>query len=262
MHISKADLSLIERVDTILPNRQISIHFNECATLPIKDRLTYARRLLKETVRAGIVYTKVPENMVPSIHDHAFALLNFINIVDRLKLDLLPIKNNQETTRMSLVHDMIEALTTDITISDPIEKKEKHALEKIAARIIFAGNTLAYESWLNYQDNRIEDSELVHEADKIEFLTNNLFLEEQFPEIKEVVDIYFNHADKDLIKTNYGRELFNIISKDRNNLHNGISERSDIYSSTRHFYKNRFPKNKITPYTKQLCSIMYQTPLK
>lgn len=79
--------------------------------------------------------------------------------------------------KMALVHDMAEALVTDITPSQNVPKAEKSRMEEttmeyIAHRLLGNVNGDAADEilrlWREYEDNRTDDANFVHDIDKME----------------------------------------------------------------------------------------------
>jgi putative hydrolase of HD superfamily len=77
---------------------------------------------------------------------------------------------------MALVHDMAEAITTDITPDSPISPEEKHQLETQAMeyiRAMLAGNAFAEEAialWREYAADETPEAQFVKDLDKSELI--------------------------------------------------------------------------------------------
>lgn len=67
---------------------------------------------------------------------------------------------------IALVHDLAEARTGDITPHDGVSRAEKMALERAAARDMFADHPELMALWTEYAENRTEEARLVHRLDR------------------------------------------------------------------------------------------------
>eukprot|EP01103_Thecamoeba_quadrilineata_P009791 TRINITY_DN1985_c0_g1_i2.p1 TRINITY_DN1985_c0_g1~~TRINITY_DN1985_c0_g1_i2.p1 ORF type:complete len:134 (-),score=25.55 TRINITY_DN1985_c0_g1_i2:85-486(-) len=105
-----------------------------------------------------------------SISDHMYrmAIISFLiedKSIDRLKC-----------IKISLVHDMAEAIVGDITPHDGVPKEKKHELEKNAMLKIKEDLEESpigqefYDLWLEYEESSTPESKLVHEFDKLELI--------------------------------------------------------------------------------------------
>ena len=77
---------------------------------------------------------------------------------------------------MALVHDMAEAITTDLTPDSPVTPEEKNRLEAEAMEVIrtmLQGNVLADEAvalWQEYAANETPEAQFVKDLDKAELI--------------------------------------------------------------------------------------------
>ncbi|KAJ2716932.1 hypothetical protein H4R19_000331 [Coemansia spiralis] len=132
------------------------------------DFLSIVERL-KRTKRTGWIYSGIagPE----SIADHMYRMGVMAMLVEDAALD------RTRCVKMSIVHDLAEALAGDITPLDGVSKAQKRVLEQDALRQILA--TLGSDSaaareiealWLEYEDNGTAEARLVHDLDKCEMI--------------------------------------------------------------------------------------------
>ena len=77
---------------------------------------------------------------------------------------------------MALIHDMAEAITTDITPAAQISPEEKNRMETEAMeqiRTMLAGNAFADEAvalWQEYAANETPEAQFVKDLDKVELI--------------------------------------------------------------------------------------------
>ena len=127
---------------------------------------------LKKIPRTGWS-TKLGITNPESVADHTFSMsIMAMVFADMQKLD------TQKVLRMSLIHDIAESITGDLT-PDEIEKKEKIELEnKTVEKILsnlpqeLAKNYL--EIWKEYNENSTDEAKLVHDVDKLEMMIQGL----------------------------------------------------------------------------------------
>jgi putative hydrolase of HD superfamily len=122
---------------------------------------------LKKLKRTGWVESRVPDPESVADHSYRVALLAMA-ISDKQDLDTL------KTVRMALLHDLAESTVGDLTPRQkqgPHEKLESDAMMKILASLPEKVSQLYSQTWKEYQQNETPEARLVHNADKIEMLT-------------------------------------------------------------------------------------------
>lgn len=129
-----------------------------------------------------------------SVSDHTFSLTMMAMIYsDIQKLDTLKV------LKMSLLHDIVESVTGDLT-PEQITKKEKILLENKTFRDItkqlpreFSDEFL--KIWDELQENLTAESKLVHDLDKLEMaLQAKIYEKKGFNNTKS----FFNSAEKQI----------------------------------------------------------------
>lgn len=162
---------------------------------------------LKNVPRQGWI-DKLKVEHSESVSDHTYSMTVMGLIYSEiLKLDTLKV------LKMSLLHDLVESKTGDIT-PNQISKKEKLLLEKRTMTDIL--NKLPEELekeftilWDEFQENTSSESVLVHELDKLEMaLQAKIYEKKGFSEIQSFLDSTESH-----IKNNELKELFTKIIK-------------------------------------------------
>ena len=117
--------------------------------------------------------TKLGISSPESVADHTFSMSTIAMVLSDLqKLD------TQKVLKMSLLHDIAESITGDLTPED-ISKNEKIELEnKTIDKILgnlpddLAKNYLTI--WNEYNKNISDEAKLVHEVDKLEMVIQAL----------------------------------------------------------------------------------------
>ncbi|KAI1724509.1 HD domain-containing protein [Ditylenchus destructor] len=135
---------------------------------------------LKHLKRTGWVHFNVPEPETVASHMYRMAVLSMglEGIVDK-DVDI------NKCVRMSLVHDIGEAIVGDITprcgISD--EKKfelEEQAVQKIASYIPPIAGDDWIKLWMEYENASTKEALIVKQLDKIDMLAQALSYEEKY----------------------------------------------------------------------------------
>lgn len=80
--------------------------------------------------------------------------------------------DTEKIIKMTLLHDLAESITGDLTPDDTTkskkEKMENHAMKKILANLP-KSLKLQYEKlWAEYQQNNTKEAKLLHQIDKLE----------------------------------------------------------------------------------------------
>lgn len=121
---------------------------------------------LKNIPRQGWI-EKAGINNPESVADHTYSLTVMAMILSELNhLD------SNKTITMSLLHDLAESVTGDIT-PNTMPKDEKTMLENDAMNKILKNLPdniqKKYQNiWNEYQDNQTEEAQFVHDLDKLE----------------------------------------------------------------------------------------------
>lgn len=121
---------------------------------------------LKKIPRQGWI-EKAGIHNPESVADHTYSLTVMAMILSELNhLD------SGKTIKMSLLHDLAESITGDIT-PDTMPKNEKTVLENDAMNKILKklpdNLQEKYQTiWREYQDNQTKEAQLVHDLDKVE----------------------------------------------------------------------------------------------
>lgn len=106
-------------------------------------------------------------NRPESVADHCFSMTAIAMVLaDRDGLD------TQKVIRMSLLHDLAEAITGDLTPNDATKsekrKMENAAMKKILRHLNKSLETQYWKIWQEYQKNTTKESQMVHQVDKLE----------------------------------------------------------------------------------------------
>ncbi|KAJ2079997.1 hypothetical protein H4R24_003400 [Coemansia sp. RSA 988] len=131
------------------------------------DFLSIVERL-KRTKRTGWINNGItgPE----SIADHMYRMGIMAMLIDDAAID------RTKCIKMSIVHDLAEALVGDITPYDGVSKEQKYVLEREGMQKIVQSlnnSSVAQEIeslWLEFEDNETSEANLVHDLDKCEMI--------------------------------------------------------------------------------------------
>lgn len=164
---------------------------------------------LKNIPRQGWV-NKLKINSPESVAEHCYSTTLMAMVVSDLqKLD------TKKVMKMSMLHDLAESVTGDLT-PDSISKKDKNELEEKTMQKILINlpESLSQEYasiWKEYQDKQTKESLLVHEIDKLEMaLQAKMYSKQGFS--KEKLQSFFDTANEG-IQNNDIKEIFNNIVK-------------------------------------------------
>lgn len=154
--------------------------------------------------KAGI---KDPE----SVADHTYSMSVLAMVLSDLnELD------TEKILKISLIHDLAESLTGDIT-PDKISKEEKIKLENKAMEKIFhqlpeplSGQYLSL--WNEYQENNSLESKFVHDIDKLEMVIQaKIYSKEKFPH--ETLELFLKSASSDIQSSQLKKILVKIMEQ-------------------------------------------------
>jgi putative hydrolase of HD superfamily len=137
---------------------------------------------LKNTVRTGWVQRGVPEAENVAAHSYGVA---FITLILAYNLDE-PIDLAKALT-MALLHDLPEALTSDIPAPAWrfLPAESKHIAEKSAIeRILDKTDGILMEQWEELRPGESPEAKLVHDADMLDRYLQAVRYEEQFGNLR------------------------------------------------------------------------------
>ena len=162
---------------------------------------------LKNIPRQGWV-DKLNITSPESVADHCYLTTLMAMVVSDLQnLD------TKKVMKMSILHDLAESITGDLT-PHSISKKDKNELEeKTMFKILnnLPGSLVQEYSlmWKEYQEKQTKESQLVHEIDKLEMtLQAKMYSKQGFS--KEKLESFFNTANQEIQNKDL-REIFKSI---------------------------------------------------
>ena len=102
-----------------------------------------------------------------SVADHCYSMaVMAMMFSDLKKLD------TEKIIKMTLLHDLAEAITGDLTPDDATkpkkEKMENHTMKKILANLPKSLKTEYEKLWMEYQQSNTKEAMLLHQIDKLE----------------------------------------------------------------------------------------------
>ncbi len=131
---------------------------------------------LKSIKRTGWTRHKIPEP--ESVADHSFRVTFMAMVLaERLNVDALKL------IKMSLIHDMAESITGDITPDCGISPKEKHGMEKEAFLELFGklpDGSKFVDLWLEYEEQKSPEARAVKNIDKLEMAVQAVEYQEEY----------------------------------------------------------------------------------
>ena len=166
---------------------------------------------LKKIPRTGWT-TRLGITSPESVADHTFSM----SILSMVFADIQKL-NTQKVLKMSLLHDIAESITGDLT-PDEIEKNEKIDLENKTVNKILSNlpqelvkNYL--EIWKEYNENSTNEAKLVHDVDKLEMIIQGLRYIDDGIE-KEKLEPFINSA-KNQINSKQLKEILDKLLREK-----------------------------------------------
>ncbi|MBI4010353.1 MAG: HD domain-containing protein [Candidatus Aenigmarchaeota archaeon] len=179
----------------------------------ILEFLKFAGKLKKIERTGWVTWSNVqnPE----SVAEHIFRTAVFGLIVADIKK-----LNTEKVVRMSLLHDLPEAIIGDW---DPIAKKklgmekwkakEKDAMEKLLSMLPESIREKYAEAWKEFEEMKTKEAKIVRQIDRLEIIIQALeYLGEGYKEsdLKEFFDWHVDEFTDDDLK-----EIFDLVNKER-----------------------------------------------
>jgi len=152
---------------------------------------------------------KLQINYPESVADHSYS----VSIMAMILSDLEEL-NTEKIIKMALIHDLAESIIGDIIpnniTSDEKIFKENQAMKQILKNLPdkIAGSYL--EIWNDYQNNSSQESNLLHDIDKLEMAFQAKFYQKNGI-TKEKLLTFFNTANMEIKNKNLRHILSNII---------------------------------------------------
>jgi putative hydrolase of HD superfamily len=159
----------------------------------IDDFLKTAIRL-KMVPRQGWI-NKLGLQDPESVADHCYSMAVMAMVFSDLKkLD------TEKIIKMTLLHDLAEAITGDLT-PDDVSRTKKEKMENTAMKKILASLPksirIKYEKlWMEYQQNRTPEANLLHQIDKLEMAMQAKSYKKRFA--KKQLKPFFNSAENEI----------------------------------------------------------------
>ena len=144
-----------------------------------------------------------------SVADHSYSVSAMAMILSDLEgLD------SERIIKMAVLHDLAESITGDITpgkiINEEKIAKENHAMKKILSNLPDKITEQYLEIWNEYKNNSSQESNLLHDIDKLEMAFQAKFYQEKgMP--KEKLVTFYDTAKMEIKNKNLRNILSNII---------------------------------------------------
>ncbi len=130
-----------------------------------------------------------------SVADHCYSMAVMAMVFSDLKkLD------TEKIIKMTLLHDLAEAITGDLTPDDVTkpkkEKMENHAMKKILATLPKSLRVKYAKLWIEYQQNSTKEAKFLHQIDKLEMTLQAKSYKKRFT--KKQLKPFFDSAKKEI----------------------------------------------------------------
>lgn len=164
---------------------------------------------LKKIPRQGWIEKAEIKNP-ESVADHTYSM----TVITMILSDLNEL-NSEKIMKMSLLHDLAESITGDIT-PENMNKNDKNILENDAMKKILKNLPSKlmenYEKlWNEYQEQITAEAQFVHEVDKLEMaLQAKIYAKTNLS--KETLDMFLNSA-KNNINNPHVKKILTMISE-------------------------------------------------
>ena len=189
----------------------IAANFERYLQAPPPRRAEMAENDLQEILRTGWVIRGVPNPENIRIHT---------GYVERHALKEAPDGvNGQRCVAMASIHDIPEAIITDLLPGDPVSKDERTALGRLAMKAIYHGSPHLAEVldlFDEFEKQETPESHWVHDVDKLDPVFVALQYEGKYPDLQDgtqrsqgvgLFQEFADYAGKRL-KTEKGRSIF------------------------------------------------------
>ena len=152
---------------------------------------------------------KLQINYPESVADHSYS----VSMMSMILSDSEGL-NTEKIIRMALLHDLAESLIGDI-IPNKLTNDEKIFIENQSMKQILKNlpdkiSESYFEIWNDYQNNSSQESNLLHDIDKLEMAFQAKFYQENGV-TKEKLLTFFNTANTEIKNKNLRNILSNII---------------------------------------------------
>ncbi|WKT57531.1 HD domain-containing protein [Candidatus Nitrosotenuis chungbukensis] len=149
---------------------------------------------LKAVPRQGWI-NKLGLKNPESVADHCYSMAVLAMIFSDLKrLD------TEKIIKMTLLHDLAESVTGDLTPEDVTkskkEKLETRAMKKILAHLPKPLRAKYAKLWMEYQQNSTNEARLLHQIDKLEMALQAKSYEKKFT--KKQLKPFFDSAKREI----------------------------------------------------------------
>ena len=148
-------------------------------------------------------------NYPESVADHSYS----VSVMSMILADLEGL-NTEKIIKMALLHDLAESIIGDITpntiTNDEKILKENQTMKQILKNLPDKIAKSYLEIWNDYQNNSSQESNLLHDIDKLEMAFQAKFYQESGV-TKEKLLTFFNSANAEIKNKNLRNILSNII---------------------------------------------------
>lgn len=158
---------------------------------------------LKNVPRRGWI-NKLGLKDPESVADHCYSMAVMAMVFSDLKkLD------TEKIIKMTLLHDLAEAMTGDLTPDDVSrpkkEKMENRAMKKILANLPKFLRVKYEKLWMEYQQNSTREAMLLHQIDKMEMILQAKSYKKRFT--KKQLKPFFDSAKKEISDSELNKVL-------------------------------------------------------
>ena len=169
----------------------------------------FQKVLALKTVQRQGWKKKLKMDYPESVADHSYSVATMSMILSDLEG-----LNTEKIIKMALLHDLAESIIGDIIpnklTDDEKMFKENEAMKQILKNLPDKITKTYFEIWNDYQNNFSEESNLLHDIDKLEMAFQAKFYQNNGIS-KEKLQTFFNTAKKKIKNKNLRNILSNFI---------------------------------------------------
>lgn len=184
----------------------IQSNFEHYLSMNPAHRQSEALEALNYVPRTGWKNLGIPNP--ESVYDHTMHLCKRARETSaKAKLD------PEHLVAVALVHDLPEAIVGDFTPTDTISNDDKHRLESLAARVIFADDPQSLARYHEYEAKKTPSAQLLSDLDKFDACEQALIYEAHHPALTVGAFERFVGTSRPKLKTDLVKAMLDDLEK-------------------------------------------------
>lgn len=195
---NEEDRAFLKRMFAVHPHMQSE--FERYLFMSPAHRQSEALEALSELPRTGWKNLGIPNP--ESVYDHTMHLC-----AQARKAAPATGLNAAHLVAMAMVHDLPEAIVGDFAPSDRITNEDKHRLEGLAARVIFADDLESLARYHEYEAKQTPSAQLLSDLDKCDACEQALIYEAHHPALAHEAFTRFVDSARPKLKTAHGNAM-------------------------------------------------------